>query len=107
MNDNIRTKLRSPDHSEKDFGIRDNNDLRKIKDESIEVSYSVLIVDKHRLQDPNDISQKIATIVNVQLATERSESLPFVPFSNFDGAKYSDKLFLYGPSGCGKSRPPV
>ena len=38
------------------------------------------------------------------MAAEGSESLPFVPFSNFNGAKYSDKLFLYGPSGCGKSR---
>src|SRR5690242_669208 len=97
------TKLRRQDHSEQDLEIGDNNDLRKIKDESIEVSYNVLMVDKCGLQNPNDILQKIATIINVQLTTEGSEILPFVPFSNFNGAKYSDRLFIYGPSGCGKS----
>jgi hypothetical protein len=63
MNDNIRTKLRGQDHSEYDLELHDNNDLRKIKDESIEVSYSVLMVDKHKLQNHNDIFQKIATIL--------------------------------------------
>lgn len=52
----------------------------------------------------NDTLQKIAAMVNVQLSAEGSDSLPFVPFTKFDNAKYSDKLFLYGPSGCGKSR---
>jgi hypothetical protein len=42
--------------------------------------------------------------VNIQLATEGNESLPFVPFSNFNGAKYSEMLFLYGHGDCGKSR---
>jgi hypothetical protein len=62
------------------------------------------MVDKHGLQNSDDIFQKIATLVNVQLAAEGSESLPFVPFSNFNSTKYSDKLLLYGPSGCSKSR---
>src|SRR5919202_1713939 len=104
MNDSRRAKQRGQERSEPGLGLHDNNHLRKIKYESIEVSYSVLTLDKHKFQNPNDIFQKIATMVNVQLVTERSESLPFVPFSNFNGAKYSDKLFLYGSSGCGKSR---
>jgi Cdc6-like AAA superfamily ATPase len=43
-------------------------------------------------------------MVNVQLAEEGSEKLPFIPFSDFERARASDKLFLYGPTGCGKSR---
>jgi hypothetical protein len=48
--------------------------------------------------------KKVATLVNVQLASEGSEILPFTLFTNFDSARHYDKLFLYGPSGCGKSR---
>jgi hypothetical protein len=72
------------------------------KDETNEVSYSVLIVGDE--QKHGDILQKVATLVNVQLAAEGSEILPFTLFMNFDSARHSDKLFLYGPSGCGKSR---
>jgi hypothetical protein len=103
MSDSVRTQLRGPDRPEEVLEMGDH-DLQKGKDESIEVSYSILMIDKHGLQNPSDIFQNIATLVNVQLAAEASESLPFVPFSNYNIAKYSDKLFLYGPSGCGKSR---
>jgi len=43
-----------------------NHDLQK--DESIEVSYSILIVGQE--QKPDDILQKIAALVNVQLGSE-------------------------------------
>ena len=72
------------------------------KDETHEVSYSVLIVGE--MQKHDDILQKVATLVNVQLAAEGSEILPFTLFPNFDSARHFDKLFLYGPSGRGKSR---
>jgi class 3 adenylate cyclase len=77
------------------------NDRYLQKDESIDVSYSILIVGQ---EERPDMFQKIATLLNVQLGTEGSVTLPFTPFINFDSAKHSDKLFLYGPSGCGKSR---
>jgi hypothetical protein len=96
--------LRSQDQSQENLETSGDNDLQKGGDESAEVSYSSLVVNEQGRRDPEDILQKIATLVNVQLAAEGSESLPFVPFSNFDSPKYSDKLFLYGPSGCGKSR---
>ena len=74
MNDNVRTQLRGHGHlEEEDLEIGDH-DLQKGKDESIEISYSILMVDKHGLQNPDDIFQKIATLVNVQLAAEGSES---------------------------------
>jgi hypothetical protein len=103
MDDNVRTRLRGSDRSEEVLELRDH-DLQKGKDESAEVSYSILMIDQLGLQNPDDTFQKIATLVNVQLAAGATESLPFVPFSNFNIAKYSGKLFLYGPSGCGKSR---
>ncbi len=74
----------------------------EIFDESIEVSYSILVVEEW--ETPDDILQKIATLVNVQLGAQDSGALPFTPFKNYNSAKHSDKLFLYGPSGCGKSR---
>jgi hypothetical protein len=74
----------------------------EIFDESIEVSYSILVVGEEG--KPDDILQKIATLVNVQLGAQDSGALPFTPFTSYDSAKHSDKLFLYGPSGCGKSR---
>lgn len=43
-------------------------------------------------------------MVNVELAAEGTENLPLIPFSDFERARSSDKLFPYGPSGCGKSR---
>jgi hypothetical protein len=43
-------------------------------------------------------------MVNVELAAEWTENLPLIPFSDFERARSSDKLFPYGPSGCGKSR---
>ncbi len=97
MNDNVRPQ--SARQSEEHLEI-DDHDLQQ--DESIEVSYSILMVDPD--QKPDDILRKIATLVNVQLAAEANGSLPFTLFTNFDSAKHSDKLFLYGPSGCGKSR---
>jgi hypothetical protein len=100
MSDITRTQLAS--RSQEQLEI-DDHDLQKGKEESIEVSYSILNVEQYGQENP-DLLQKIATIVNVQLAMEGSETLPFVSFINFDTAKHSDKLFLYGPSGCGKSR---
>ena len=97
MNDNVKTQLAGHGQSEKHL-IHDH-DLQK--DESIDVSYSILIVGQE--QKPH-ILQKIATLVNVQLGAEGNGILPFTPFTDFDSAKHSDKLFLYGPSGCGKSR---
>ncbi len=63
MNDNVRTQLRGPDQSEEVLEIG-NHDLQKGKDESIEVSYSILMIDKHTLQNPDDIFQKIANLIN-------------------------------------------
>jgi hypothetical protein len=100
MNDNVRPQ--SARQSEEHLEI-DDHDLQQ--DESIEVSYSILIVGQE--QKPDDILQQIATLVNVQLAAEASGILPFIPFTNFDSAKDSDKLFLYDPSGCGKSRASI
>jgi hypothetical protein len=34
MNDDVRIKLRGPDHSEQGLEIHDNDDMRKIKYES-------------------------------------------------------------------------
>jgi hypothetical protein len=96
------TKMGGQDHSQENLEINKDNDFQKGRDESTEVSYSILVIDEQGL-NVDDTLQKIATL-NVQLATEGSESLPFVQFSNFDSTKYSDRLFLYGPSGCGKSR---
>jgi hypothetical protein len=74
----------------------------EIFNESIEVSYGILEVGEEENSD--DILEKIATLINVQLGAPDSGAIPFTPFTNYDGAKHSDKLFLYGPSGCGKSR---
>ncbi len=82
---------------------KDAYNLQSKEDESIEVSYSILSVEQQQGTN-DDILQKIATTINVQLTLESNERLPFIPFANFDTAKYADKLFLYGPSGCGKSR---
>ena len=65
MNDNVRTQLSSHGQSEEHLEIHDH-DLQK--DESIEVSYSILIVGQE--QKPDDILEQIATLVNVQLAVE-------------------------------------
>jgi len=46
------------------------------------------------IQKRDDILQKVATLVNVQLAAEGSEILPFILFTNFDSARHSDKLIL-------------
>ena len=74
----------------------------EIFNESIEVSYGILELGEE--EKPDDILEKIATLINVQLGAQDSGAIPFTPFTNYDGAKHSDKLFLYGPSGCGKSR---
>jgi hypothetical protein len=74
----------------------------EIFNESIEVSYGILEVGEE--ETPDDILEKIATLINVQLGAQDNGAIPFTPFTNYDDAKHSDKLFLYGPSGCGKSR---
>jgi hypothetical protein len=70
--------------------------------EPIEVSYAVFSVDPAN-SNIEELLQKIAAIINVQLTFER-EHLPFVPFNGFDRARREDKVLLYGRSGCGKSR---
>ncbi len=52
--------------------------LRK-EDEQIEVSFATLTVDH---SNDNEIIQKIATTINVQLSTEGGQNLPFVPPSH-------------------------
>jgi hypothetical protein len=76
MNDNVRTQLSGHGLSEEQVQIH-NHDLQK--DESIEVSYSILIVGQE--QKPDDILQKIATLVNVQLGAEDNGILSFTPFT--------------------------
>jgi hypothetical protein len=71
-------------------------------DESIEVSYTILRAVNQRNRD--EILQKIVTAINVQLALENSQSIPFISSNGFDTVKLQDKLFIYGLSGCGKSR---
>ncbi|HEU4984333.1 MAG TPA: hypothetical protein VFT58_01725, partial [Nitrososphaera sp.] len=51
-----------------------------------------------------DVLQKFATIINVQLTMQEGQKFPFIPFNGFESAKKSSKVFLYGPSGCGKSK---
>jgi hypothetical protein len=57
----------------------DEHDLQKRKEEAIEVSYSVIITDQLAKQTSDDLLQKIATMVNVQLAEEGSEKVTVYP----------------------------
>lgn len=66
------------------------------------VSYTVLEVNQG--DNLEDVLQKFATIINVQLTLQEDQKFPFVPFNGFENAKKSSKVFLYGPSGCGKSK---
>src|SRR5215210_7366800 len=75
---------------------------RQTEDESIEVSYTILRAVNQRNRD--EILQKIVTAINVQLALENSQSIPFISSNGFDTVKLQDKLFIHGLSGCGKSR---
>jgi RNA helicase len=75
---------------------------RQKEDESIEISYTILRAVNQRNRD--EILQKIVAAINVQLALENSQSIPFISSNGFDNVKLQDKLFIYGPSGCGKSR---
>jgi len=68
---------------------------------SSEVSYAVI---KAADIDLNSLPQKIASAINVQLIDATNKELPFVPFDNYESAKFFDKIFLYGQSGSGKSR---
>ncbi|MDQ4014224.1 MAG: hypothetical protein M3136_00460 [Thermoproteota archaeon] len=102
--DKLGSKLEDPSISREDHLEIDEQDLQKGKDEAIEVSYSMITTDQLPKQILDDVLQKISTMVNVQLAEEGSEKLPFIPFLDFEKARAFDKLFLYGPSGCGKSR---
>ncbi|MDQ3839985.1 MAG: RNA helicase domain-containing protein, partial [Thermoproteota archaeon] len=103
--DTSGSQLEDPSISEEEHLEIDEHDLQKGKEEAIEVSYSVITTDHTaENQTSDDLLQKIGTMVNVQLAEEGSEKLPFIPFSDFERARASDKLFLYGPSCCGKSR---
>jgi hypothetical protein len=102
--DKSGSRLEDPSISGEDHLEIDELELQKGKEEAIEVSYSVLITDQLEKQTSDDLLQKIGTMINVQLAEEGSEKLPFIPFSDYERARASDKLFLYGPSGCGKSR---
>ena len=74
MNDNGRTQLAGHGQSEEHLEIHDH-DLQK--DESIEVSYNILIVGQE--QKPDDILQQIVTLVNVQLASGSQWDLAFYP----------------------------
>ncbi len=51
------------------------NDRYLQKDESIDVSYSILIVGQ---EEKPDVFQKIATLLNVQLGTEGSGYFRFI-----------------------------
>lgn len=90
----------APSNSEAYQEINEH-ELQKGKDDAIEVSYSVVLIDQNNI---DDVLQRIATIINVQLESEAGERLPFVPFTKFDSVKNADKIFLFGPSGVGKSR---
>jgi class 3 adenylate cyclase len=70
----------------------------------IEVSYTLFALE-HDKGSIDELIQKIATSINVQLALEEgNQKIPFIPFNGFDNVQHDDKLLLYGPSGCGKSR---
>ena len=69
--------------------------------EPIEVSYTLLGASQ---QHPSDVLQKVVAAINVQLALENGQDLPFIAPNDFDIAKHQDKLFIYGQSGSGKSR---
>jgi ABC-type uncharacterized transport system fused permease/ATPase subunit len=73
------------------------------EDEQIEVSFATLTIDSSK---NNEIIQKIATTINVQLSTiEAGQNLlPFAAPKAFENATRQDKLFIHGASGCGKSR---
>jgi hypothetical protein len=74
------------------------------EDDDIEVSCTLLALE-HNKSSIDELIQKIATSINVQLALEQeNQEIPFVHFSGFDNVQHDDKLFLCGPSGCGKSR---
>lgn len=74
------------------------------EDDDIEVSCTLLALE-HNKSSIDELIQKIATSINVQLALEQeNQEIPFIHFSGFDNVQHDDKLFLCGPSGCGKSR---
>src|SRR5215212_2700931 len=74
------------------------------EDDDIEVSCTLLALE-HDKGSIDELIQKIATSINVQLALEQeNQKIPFIPFNGFDNVQHDDKLFIYGPSGCGKSR---
>jgi class 3 adenylate cyclase len=74
------------------------------EDDDIEVSCTLIDLEYDK-RSIDELIQKIATSINVQLALEQeSQKIPFIPFNGFDDVQHDDKLFLYGPSGCGKSR---
>ena len=67
----------------------------------MEVSYTILEIDN---DDPEEMLQEFATVINVQLMMADGQKFPFIPFIDFDSALKASKLFLYGTSGCGKSK---
>ena len=102
ISDKLWTRLEDLSVSGKDHFEIDEHDLQKGEDKAIEISYSVIITDQLEKQTSIDLLPNIGTIVNVQLAEEGSENLPFIPFSDFERARASDKLLLDSSSGCGK-----
>ncbi len=75
--------------------------VKGIQEEFNEISYTVLNINH---KDSKKILQKMETGINVQIALDNDQNIPFIAPDVFDKAKYFNKLFVYGPSGCGKSR---
>ena len=51
------------------------------KEEPVEVSYTILEIDN---DNPEEMLQEFATVINVQLMMADGQKFPFIPFIDFD-----------------------